>query len=157
MSEIQSENQSLTTTTTTQGVETVELKNEDVKAVVERVIAEYQFRGPIPPPDTMSGYERTLPGAADRILAMAEKQAEHRQLMESKMIEAESRDSLLGVISGFTLGIGCVIAAIIMAVVYPASAGVISGAVLGSTGVASIAATAIKSTRRARRSNDENN
>lgn len=151
MSENQLERQQVTSPA--QGVEALELKNEDVKAVVERVIAEYEFRGPIPPPDTMDGYERTLPGAADRILSMAEKQSEHRQLMERKMIEAEARDSLLGVISGLTLGLGCVIAAITMTIVYPQSAGVISGAVLGSAGVASIAATAIKSTRRGRRNN----
>jgi uncharacterized membrane protein len=89
------------------------LKNEEVKQVVSQVIQEIQFSGPIPPPNIISGYEKILPGAADRILAMAEKQSEHRQEMEKKMVEAESRDGLLGIICGFTLGVGCIAAAII--------------------------------------------
>ncbi len=141
-------------TTGEQEDELTRLNDKEVREVVAQVIAEYEFRGPIPPPNIISGYEKILPGAADRILTMAEKQSEHRQTMERKMIEAEARDSLLGVMSGFTLGAGCVVAAIVMAIVYPQSAGVISGAVLGSTGVASIAATAIKSTRRNRKNDN---
>lgn len=34
--------------------------------------------GPIPSPDTIAGYERTLTGSADRIIKMAEKEQEHR-------------------------------------------------------------------------------
>lgn len=133
-----------------------ELKDEEVKQVVSQVIREIQFSGPIPPPNIINEYEKILPGAADRILAMAEKQSSHRQSMEKKMIEAESRDSLLGILFGFLLGIGCIVAAIVMSIVYPSSAGVISGAVLGGAGVTSIAITAIKSTKRGRQnSNNE--
>jgi uncharacterized membrane protein len=32
-----------------------------------------QYQGPIPPPAYLEAYERTVPGAADRILTMAEK------------------------------------------------------------------------------------
>ena len=39
--------------------------------------------GPLPPPEFFRAYEDTLPGAADRILAMAERQQEHRQSQES--------------------------------------------------------------------------
>lgn len=67
-----------------------------------------EFSGPIPPPSIIEGYERVLPGSADRIITMAEKQSEHRQKMEEKMISAESRDSLLGVIFAFLLGVGCI-------------------------------------------------
>ena len=49
------------------------------------LIAVYQeFAGPIPPPSMMKQYEETLPGSADRILKMAEKQSEHRQWVEKK-------------------------------------------------------------------------
>lgn len=40
------------------------------------------FSGPLPPPNVLSGYEDVLPGAADRIISMAEKQSEHRQELE---------------------------------------------------------------------------
>lgn len=133
-----------------------ELKDEEVKQVVSQVIREIQFSGPIPPPNIINEYEKILPGSADRILAMAEKQSKHRQTMEKMMIQAESRDSLLGILFGFLLGIGCVVAAIVMSIVYPSSAGVISGAVLGGAGVTSIAITAIKSTKRGKQSSDNN-
>lgn len=42
------------------------------------------FSGPIPPPQTMAGYETALPGSADRILKMAEEQSAHRQEMEKE-------------------------------------------------------------------------
>ena len=118
-----------------------ELKNEEVKQVVKTVIQEIEFSGPMPPPNILSGYEKILPGAADRILTMTETQSRHRQQMEKRMIEAEARDGLLGVLFGFALGGGCIIAAVIMVFVYPQAAGVISGAISGSSGVTSIAIT----------------
>ncbi len=120
-----------------------ELKNEEVKQVIHQVFREIEFSGPMPPPNILNGYEKILPGAADRILSMAETQSKHRQSMEKKMIEAEARDGLLGILFGFALGGGCIVAAIVMVLLYPEAAGVISGAVLGSTGVASIAIASI--------------
>lgn len=37
-----------------------------------------RFSGPIPPRSSFEGYERILPGAANRILSMAEKEQNHR-------------------------------------------------------------------------------
>ena len=125
-----------------------ELKNEEVKQVVKTVMQEIEFSGPMPPPNILSGHEKILPGAADRILTMTETQSRHRQQMEKRMIEAEARDGLLGVLFGFALGGGCIIAAVIMVFVYPQAAGVISGAILGSSGVTSIAITSINRGKR---------
>jgi uncharacterized membrane protein len=49
------------------------------------------FVGPIPPPDVMEEYNRVLPGAAERILAMAENQLAHRQRVERLSAELESK------------------------------------------------------------------
>lgn len=141
MSEIQSKEN--VEDTQKQEIKAAELKNEEVKQVISQVIKEIQFSGPVPPPNILNGYEKILPGAADRILTMAETQSKHRQSMDRKMIESEARDSLLGILFGFCLGAGCIIAAIIMVFVYPEAAGVISGAVLGAAGVTSIAVTSI--------------
>src|SRR5258705_11795241 len=35
------------------------------------------YQGPLPPPENFAAYEHVLPGAADRILKMAENQAAH--------------------------------------------------------------------------------
>ena len=61
-----------------------EVETEDDQKMVRAVarVIQSEFRGPIPPPEIISGYEAIIPGAADRILAMAEKQSQHRQEME---------------------------------------------------------------------------
>jgi uncharacterized membrane protein len=51
------------------------------------------FIGPLPPPDLLRGYEEACPGAADRIIAMAERQLAHSQTLETRMLEAANADS----------------------------------------------------------------
>ncbi len=75
------------------------------------------YQGPIPTPDVLKKYNVLLPGAADRILSMAEKEADHRHKMEERALEIESedlkaraRDSRWGQIFGFFIGIFTVVA-----------------------------------------------
>lgn len=49
---------------------------------VRGVVRHYQ--GPLPTPAMLRGYEEVVRGGAERILAMAERQAAHRQAMESR-------------------------------------------------------------------------
>ena len=49
---------------------------EQREGSVTRVVAE-SFVGPMPPPHYLERYEATLPGAADRILRMAERAERH--------------------------------------------------------------------------------
>lgn len=133
-------------------IESICESNEQVKQVTAEVIKS-EFSGPIPPPSIIKGYEEILPGSADRIIAMAEKQSLHRQDMERKMIYSESRDSLLGILFAFSLGIGCIIAAIVMVVTVPENSGAIAGSILGVTGIGSIIATFIRGTRSSYSSN----
>lgn len=121
--------------------------SEKMKKVLARVI-EQEFSGPIPPPNIIAGYENTIPGSADRIIRMAEQQSSHRQQMELMEIKAEARDSLLGVIFAFGLGMGCLAACIIMVIMVPVAAGAICGSILGVTGIASIVTAFLKNTRR---------
>lgn len=117
-----------------------------IKAVAG--VIEQHFSGPIPPPNIIEGYENVLPGAADRIIKMAEQQSSHRQQMEQVKVHAESRDSFLGVIFAFILGIGCLGACIIMVIKVPVAAGAICGSVIGVTGIGSIVSSFLKNTRR---------
>lgn len=126
--------------------EVIEKEAVEVGKVVVKAIKE-EFSGPIPHPDIIEKYEKILPGAADRIISMAENQATHRQDMERKMIESEARDGLLGVVFAFLLGIGCLIACVVVVCLVPKSAGAISSAFLGVTGIGSITTSFIKSTR----------
>lgn len=76
------------------------------------------FSGPLPPPFILRQYDEIVPGAADRILAMAESQHEHRHALEKRVIfgnvDAQARGQwmgfvlgLVGIIGGFFLiGLG---------------------------------------------------
>lgn len=134
--------------------EIVEKEAAAVRKVVVQAIKE-EFSGPIPHPDIIEKYERIIPGSADRIITMAEKQAAHRQAMEKKMIESESRDGLLGIIFAFLLGIGCLIACVVVVCLVPKNAGAISSAFLGVTGIGSITTGFIQSARRTKSKNDD--
>lgn len=46
------------------------------------------YSGPIPPPAILEQYNEIIPDAAERIIRMAEKNADHRQTMESAILEA---------------------------------------------------------------------
>lgn len=137
----------------------VQVDQREVKKVVAEVI-QSEFSGPIPPPSIIEDYERILPGSADRIIAMAEKQSKHRQKMEGIIVNSESRDSLLGIICAFLIGISCIGAAVFMVYLVPKSAGAISASVLGVTGVGSITSGFIINTRRVnlkKQNTDKNN
>lgn len=79
----------------------------------ERVIMTIQrqeaYMGPIPRPEDFEKYEQTLPGAADRILSMAERQALHRQKLEEKVIYSEIKDSRKGQIFGFIIAMSVIL------------------------------------------------
>ncbi len=45
-----------------------------------------RFSGPLPHPEDLAKYEQVLPGSADRIISMAERQADHRRNLERTVI-----------------------------------------------------------------------
>ena len=61
------------------------------------------WHGPLPPPDDFRGYEAVLPGAAERIMALAERQAGHRHRIELTESAAQQRRSSLGLLAGFVV------------------------------------------------------
>ena len=66
--------------------------------------------GPLPPAQELARYDAVVPGAADRIIKMAEKQMEHRHAMEQKIVEgsiasvAQGRTAALIVSAMFIAG-----------------------------------------------------
>ena len=72
------------------------------------VVEAASFSGPLPPPSMYREYDRVLPGSADRILEMAEKQQAHRIAMESVALQASAKDSKLGQYFGFCLAVICI-------------------------------------------------
>jgi uncharacterized membrane protein len=64
-----------------------------------------RFSGPLPPPEILAHYNVIVPGAAERILVMAEKQSQHRQSLEAKVITSDITKSKMGLWFAFVLGL----------------------------------------------------
>jgi uncharacterized membrane protein len=58
------------------------------------------FMGPLPNAAEFAGYEHAHPGTAERILALAEKEAAHRQETEKETVKNSFRLNFLGQILG---------------------------------------------------------
>ena len=116
-------------------VERIEQELEQNPALIERLVqmpalkgfmVAESHRGPLPPARTLAGYEKVLPGAAERVFVMAEGEQAHRHAMQIKQQDRElaAHDMLvagylkqdtLGKIFGFVialcvLGLACLMA-----------------------------------------------
>lgn len=80
-----------------------------VLRIVEQRISFH--RGPLPDPATMREYEGILPGAADRIVAMAERQASHRQTIETHAVTSEFANQRWGTTVGGAVAAAGLVAA----------------------------------------------
>lgn len=115
----------------------------------QRVLQQVQVthQGPLPPPELFEGYDNILPGAAERILSMAEKQSSHRQDLELKVIKAGARDSLIGLIFAFILGF-FTIGGGIYCIIKGQSTG---GTIIGGAGLVSLVGVFVYGSRQRRK------
>lgn len=58
------------------------------------------FHGPLPPPETLEKYQRILPGSAERILQMAEREQAHRHRLEAEFVRISRRGQLFAFFLG---------------------------------------------------------
>ena len=62
-----------------------------------------RWSGPLPPPAALEQFERASPGAAGRILKMAEREEHHRQALERVMVTSEIKTRNRGQFLGFLI------------------------------------------------------
>ena len=62
-------------------------KTPDLAGEHHSIISRSSYRGPLPPPAYLEGYERVLNGCANRIVVMAEDFAKHQQEQEKRLID----------------------------------------------------------------------
>lgn len=104
-----------------------------VKTSPVSVAHQQSFEGPIPPPALLEHYDKIVPGAAERILAMAESETAHRHRQEALAIEANIavqqhqisaearqiklvfRSDIIGQSFGFVIGLTSIIGSIWLA------------------------------------------
>lgn len=113
--------------------------------------------GPLPPPEVLAQYEVALPGAAERLFKMVERQEEHRQALERaesevdrtlKREESEADRALDGEelrlihqreMSGIVAGAGVVFGVLVTAVILAFLGATTPAAWLGGTSLAALA------------------
>lgn len=105
-----------------------------------------QYSAPLPPPKTLQDYNNVLPDAAERIVAMAERQSAHRQELEKKVVSSQTRDSLLGLIFGLAIGLATIAGGITCIL----SGYEIGGTILGGTGLGSLVAVFVYGSKQRR-------
>lgn len=76
-------------------------------AHISRVTEE--FSGPLPPPQHLEQYNQILPGSAERILSMAEKQQEHRMAVENSVLLTVNKAHLSGLRFAFIIFMTCLL------------------------------------------------
>lgn len=88
---------------------------ESATAAISVISAAFsQYQGPLPPASEMRAYEDVLPGSANRILQMAERQAAHRQQLEKTAVDGGSRRSWWGLWLGFGISVIVIAASVVL-------------------------------------------
>lgn len=109
-------------------------KQQQGVQVVATMVQKYHS-GPLPPPEDLAEYERTLPGGAERIFQMTEREQAHRHTQESRIITHEYVGRYIG-----QAGAMVALLATLGVVAYCATIGQpIAAAVLGAVGAIVVA------------------
>jgi len=97
-----------------------QIKQGDTKQVVSQQV---HYSGPLPPSTELDQYNQILPGAAERILAMAESEAKHRHALENQQLLNENdvikktfSERRIGQMCGLFVGVFAIAAGVYAAV-----------------------------------------
>lgn len=106
-----------------------------------------EFSGPLPHPSILAGYDRVLPGLANRIVQMAEAEQRHEQDMREKALAADigelragRMEARVGQVFGLLIGLGGLASATFIAI----SGSPIAGGAIGFMSLGSLVAVFIR-------------
>ncbi|MGC8493284.1 MAG: DUF2335 domain-containing protein, partial [Syntrophobacteraceae bacterium] len=106
------------------------------------------YKGDLPHPNILRGFEELMPGATQRFFALMEDESKHRREIERQILSSElrieSRNSLLGVLSAFFLGV-ITIGGATVCIYHGMQWG---GGFLGAGGLAALVTAFLQGTRR---------
>lgn len=115
--------------------------------VQQTQLTQFTYQGPLPPASELLKYESIVPGGADRILAMAEQQAAHRQRIEAQVIESDIINSRRGLNYGLIIGLTAVIGGCACVL----AGHDISGSIIGGTGLTGLVGVFVYGSRERRK------
>jgi uncharacterized membrane protein len=78
----------------------------------QHIIHQKGYSGPIPDPGSLDRYNQIVPGAAERIISMAESEAKHRHTIETMAIASDVDQRKRGQWFGFVIGTIALLASI---------------------------------------------
>ena len=81
------------------------IPEEKREEIISRIVLQEQYSGPLAHPRIVAGYERYLPGSADRILTMTETQLNHRIKQEDRGQQAAIERDKRAMNRGFVLAL----------------------------------------------------
>lgn len=84
------------------------------------------FQGPLPPPTMLEAYDKALPGSAERIFTITEKEQDHRIDWENKILEVTDKDKKRGQLYAIASVLAALMAAVYLADKAPIVAGIIA-------------------------------
>ncbi|MDE2815273.1 MAG: DUF2335 domain-containing protein [Chloroflexota bacterium] len=96
---------------------------EDEEA--EIVTRASSWSGPLPSPRSLREFEEIVPGSADRLITMVEKQGNHRMEIEKRVVDGESRRAWVELAARHGITLVGIIASILLVVFGYTPAGVI--------------------------------
>ncbi len=128
------------------------------RSEVREIIFQSSFEGPLPPPDILKRFDDVVPGAAERIIKMAEEQFAHRVSLEKKVIDSDISRSKWGQILGFLIAVvGLGVACLITIYGNPLAGTIIGGGTLASLVGVFMYGSRIRSKERERKSANSQN
>ena len=128
--------------------------NSNDNGVVVHQQSVQSFSGPLPPPSVLKQYDDIVPGAAERIIKMAEEQFVHRTTIEKEVIISDIKRSKLGQRFGFIIAIvGLLVALFVTLKGYEVAGSIIGGATIVS--LVSVFVYGTKSRRKEREEKEE--
>lgn len=110
----------------------------DVARRITEIAVSEQFSGPMPHPRHLKDYDDILPGAAERLLSMAERNLAHNVAMDQQVLAAEIADRKLGMILGASMFGLLIIGA--FAALFVTDSAVVPGLFLGTAAIGGVVA-----------------
>lgn len=81
-----------------------EQRQKLLRIVTAQVVMRHHC-GPLPSPEDIAAYNAHITDGADRIMAMAEKQSDHRRHLERTIVESQATQNSRGQLFGFLIGV----------------------------------------------------
>ncbi len=90
------------------------------------VAARFSFSGPLPPASELEKYKAIVPDMPERLLANFEKQTDHRQALERRVIEGDVQRAHWGLVAGWTFAMSLLVASVYLIATGHESVGVMA-------------------------------